>query len=124
MAKQKDINQATSALTQPTNTIPEKIAATNIHVNAMKASAEWAAALPVQQPAADWLAVADSIDTNQTKIDGLEKQLEAARGDQLVLLRRWAVKTRGCLNAVDGYCDGSKDKVKNLGFAVAARQPR
>jgi hypothetical protein len=39
------------------------------------------------------------------------------------VLRRWEVRRRGVLNAVNATCDGSKDMVQGFGLGVVGRTP-
>jgi hypothetical protein len=118
------INHATPALTEVHDTAAEMVSCTTTHYNAMKASAEWALPPDVQVPANAWLATANALNAGEQQIENLLKQVGVARAGQLVLMRQWTTQGRVCLGAVDNHCDGSKDKVQALGYAVAGRTPR
>jgi hypothetical protein len=124
MSNSKSVNYATPVVTEVTTTTAEKVAATTTQYNAMKASPDWAAATDVQKAAGVWLQASTDLAANTVTVEALVKQLAAARAQEQILLRRWSAAHRGCISAVNTFCDGSKDKIQGFGFGVFARTAR
>jgi hypothetical protein len=113
-------NHATARFTEPMDTESEKISGAENHIAAIKASSNAAAATGVIAAANAWAAETTNVDTAAKLIANLEKQLGVARGNQLANLRRWACQRAATLNALNVFCDGSKDTMLTFGVAVAA----
>jgi hypothetical protein len=107
------------------DTSAEKVVGAGVHIAAIMASSSWGlpTAADLQVATKAWATETANITAGETLIAGLEKQLEAARSDQLATLRRWGLRRQGVLNAVNLFCDGSKDTMKTLGVAVAVDAP-
>jgi len=96
-----------------------------VHIAAIMASSSWGlpAAAEVQTATQSWATETANITAGEALIAKLEKQLETARSDQLAILRRWGLRRQGVLNAINVFCDGSKDVMKTFGVAVATDAP-
>jgi hypothetical protein len=112
---------AVPILTEGSETPTDKVSAAIVHITAIKSSPEWATAPEVQTATAAWETVNTKLDENNTLIADLESQLKKARTSQLAEVRRWEVRKRGLLTAVNAVCDGSKDRVNAFGLGVQQR---
>ena len=121
--KRKVADQAVPSLTEPNTTPAEKVSAGAVHITAIKNSPNWAASAEVQSATAAWSTETDNLDASNKIIAELESKLATARTNQLAVLRRWDVRKRGVLNAVNATCDGSKDMVQSFGLGVVGRTP-
>jgi hypothetical protein len=121
--RRKIADRAVPCLTEPSKTPVEKVAAAHIHIAALKNSPDWAASTEVQAATAAWSTETDNLAACNATIADLETKLATARTNQLALLRRWDVRRRGVLNAVNATCDGSKDMVQGFGLGVLGRTP-
>ena len=117
----KIADHAVPRITLPLTTPAERVFAANTHIAAFKNSPGWAEAVEVQAATATWSTETDNLDASHNSIAELESRLAAARTNHLAVLRRWEVRRRGALNAVNAYCDGSKDRVQGFGLGVLTR---
>jgi hypothetical protein len=123
MAK-RPVDRARPTITDPDETVEEKIALTRKHHASMVQSEEWPSAPGVQEAAAVWSDETDRLEANRAKINRLLRKLKAARVREATILRRWMDKKQGVLVAVQNHCDGSKDRVRRFGFDVVMYGPR
>jgi hypothetical protein len=114
-------DRATARFTARMETEAEKVSGAQAQITSIKASTNWAAATAVQTATNAWATETTAVDTGAQLIASLEKQLGVARTNQLVNLRRWTLQRQATLNAIDVFCDGSKDTMLTFGVAVAAR---
>ncbi len=112
-------NHATARFTEPMETEAEKVAGAKTHIAAIQASANAAAATGVETATNAWATETTNLDTGAQNIASLEKQLGVARTNQLATVRRWGVRRAAVLNALNIFCDGSKDTMLTFGVAVA-----
>lgn len=117
----KIADRAVPRITLPLTTPAERIFAAYTHITALRNSPEWAAAAEVQSAATAWSTETDNLDASTVSIADLESKLATARTSHLAVLRRWEVRKRATLNAVNAYCDGSKDRVQQFGLSVLTR---
>jgi hypothetical protein len=120
----KVVDRAEPVLTKPSNTPAEKVSAANIHIAAVKNSADWATATEVQTAAAAWSTENDNLAAGNKLVAECKSTLAAAQANLLTLKRRWELRKNGLLNAVNAVCDGSKDKVQGFGLGVVVRKPQ
>ena len=120
----KKIDKAVAVITDPCSTPAQMADCGHKRLAAMQKSPLWAT-LPadVQQGGIDLDTASTNIEENDALIVTLLAQVDTARANHLILLRRWVGKKRACLTKVTDYADGSKDTVINLGFAVFVSQP-
>lgn len=121
--KETKIDKATAITTEPCGTADQMASCGHKHYAAMQKSQSWASVpTDVQQAGLDLDTASGNVETNVTLVTNLAAQLDAARANGLILLRRWASKKRACLTKVTDYADGSKDIVLGLGFGVLTSQ--
>jgi hypothetical protein len=121
--KTKAVDRAVPLLTEPSQTSTEKVSSAIVHIASLKNSPDWAAATEVHTAAATWLTENESLDASNKTLADLENKLTKARSHHRAVLRRWDVRKRGVLNAVNATCDGSKDMVQGFGLGVLQRTP-
>lgn len=119
----KVVDRADPLLTESSETPVEKVSAASTHIAALKNSPHWATATEVQPATAAWLAENDHLDASNKTIADLESKLAKERSRQRTVVRRWEVRKRGVLTAVNATCDGSKDMVQAFGLGVLTRTP-
>jgi hypothetical protein len=120
MPIQNKIDHAASRIPEAMDTPEEKVTAATTHIGAAKTSPSYGTATDVQKAHADWETENNNLDTCNKLIADLDSKLTQARNNRGSILRRWEVRRRAALNAVDAFCDGSKDMVKSFGYAVVA----
>ncbi len=114
-------NHAIARFTEKMETESEKVTGAETHIAAIKASSNWGAAAAVQTATNNWAAGTAVLDAENMSIAALEKALGVARTNQLANLRRWTLQRQGVLNAINIFCDGSRDTM--LTFGVAINEP-
>lgn len=117
----KKTDHATAHLIEPTDTPVEMVAAGNIHIPAIKASAALPGATEVVATLALWETENKNLAAANQKVTKAETDLAQARTDQATTARRWKGRASGCIVAVTAFADGSKDIVTGFGMGVAAR---
>ncbi len=116
--------RATPALTEPSESVTEKIAAARTHIQAMKDSEEWPTAPKVQKAADTWSTANDDLAAQYRRVLDFEKELDVARSHLEVVERRWSHAENGVLASVAVHCDGNANKVKKLGYRLRTWTPR
>jgi hypothetical protein len=122
MKSKSKIDRAIAVTTQPCGTATEKYNCGHNHVAVMKNSPSWATATDVQKAGGDWDAASTNLEASTSLIADLQAQLDKARANQAIMIRRWAVMKRACLDAVTAYCDGSRDLVLAFGLGVLTHE--
>jgi hypothetical protein len=117
----KNADLAVPILTQSAGSATEMVSAANTHIVTIKLSPDWATATDVQTATTAWETENTRLDEQNQLVAELENKLKTARSNQRALMRRWDVRKRGLLSAVDAACNGSKDKVQAFGFGVQQR---
>lgn len=124
MAKIVKPGSVTPDLTGPTGTIEEKNTTWTAVYAAMQASAEWAQATDVHQPAADLSAVLAKLFTNHTELGDLLAKVETKRTNEGTFLQLFEDQLAVTQSAVRKYCSGSKAKCQALGWTPRGRKAR
>jgi hypothetical protein len=121
----KAIDRATARFTETMVTPAEKVVGAGTAIAAIKASPSWPlpGAADIQTLVGFWTTETANLSTGETLIAALEKQLATARSNQLATLRRWGLRRQGVLNAINVFCDGSKDTMTTFGVTVAGLVP-
>jgi hypothetical protein len=120
MTKKKP-DYAAATMPGPTSTPVEKVDTGNAAIAGVNGSPELAAAPEVQTALGLFATENDNLDANNKKKEDLRQQLSQAEAEGVTIARRWNLRRKGLLNAIDVHCDGSKEKVQRFNLGVVER---
>lgn len=121
--KTKVIDKAVAQITEPTRTAEDMVTSGTKVLGGIKASPSYQDpnAKEIQAAADAWQTENDNLDAINKQVGQCENELAQARTLQAAAMRRWMGRARGCVSAVNVFCDGSKDLVQSFALEVANR---
>ena len=124
MSKKK-ADYAVAIMPGKTTTPEEMVATGTAGIGGINSSTLLPSAPGVQTAVDDFTVANDSLAANNKKKADLRLQLSQVEADEVTLARRWGIRRQGVLQAVNVFCDGSKEKVQafNLGVATRTKLP-
>jgi hypothetical protein len=113
-----------AVLSEPSETVEEKIAAGRTHVNALEDSEEWQNAPKVQKAAKGWKKATEDLATQHQRVADLEKLLDIERAHEFALARDWGWSALSTTTAVTDHCVGYPAKILIMGMKQRTYTPR
>jgi hypothetical protein len=117
----KQSDNAAATMPGPTNTPTDMVDTGNAAISAMNGSPALASAPEVQAALGLFAAENANLEANNKKKENLRQELALTEAEGVTITRRWRLRRRGLLHAVDTYADGSKEKVQSLNLGTIER---